>query len=134
MRSKSDDGTSYLSNEFVGTHNFFHLVAMVCLVIWGHEILAISDNWYSLLYFSTLSTALGVIYQKLPSIGLQKTHLFAYLAFMAAHILLFYADIGSTDLRFILSSIIAGIYALPFAYDYFNEGKIKNQTLFYIFL
>jgi len=132
--SKDTETDSYLGEELGFLHNVFHIIWMSFLLLWGHQILGITDYWISLLYASICIMTLWVIYEKLSGGMLQKVHLGVYLWAMWIHILLFFADIGTDRLQILLSTIIAGIYALPFIYDYFLKWKIQSQNLFYIFI
>jgi hypothetical protein len=125
---------SFLATEFYGVHNLFHLVGMWLIVFTGHEILNISWNWNSLLYFSVTIAALWVLYDRIASKWLKAVHLVGYLALMAIHILVFADDMGRESLDLTISTIIAGIYALPFIYDYITKWYIKNRTLLVVFL
>ncbi|MCD5374967.1 DUF2339 domain-containing protein [Candidatus Gracilibacteria bacterium] len=126
--------TSFLQTEFFGLHNLFHLAGIILIVVTGHEILDISGNWNSLLYFSVAVAALGVLYDRIESKGLKTVHLVSYLGLMAIHIIGFADDIGRDRLNLTISTIIAIIYALPFIYDYIAKGKIQNKTLFVVFI
>ncbi len=134
IKAKDTDSDSYLSEELAFLHHIFHILGMWTLLLWGHQVIGITDNWISLLYYSTFIMVLWVIYEKLISPGLQKVHLIAYLACMWIHILLFFNDIWTDRLQILLSTLIAGIYSLPFVYDYVKNEKIQNENLFYVFI
>jgi hypothetical protein len=53
-----DKKVTFLQTEFYGLHNFFHLAGISLIVFTTHEILDISSDWNSLLYFSVSIAAL----------------------------------------------------------------------------
>jgi len=113
-----------------GIHNFFHILWMVAVALWIHEIWDFSSEWTSLLYFSTVTSFLGYIYSQFHSPTLQKTHLWAYIFLLIIHIGLFADNLWSDSINIAISTIIAGIYALPFIYEYLTRNTIQNKALF----
>lgn len=125
--------TKSLDITFYGIHNFFHLIAISLIIFTGHEILDISWNWNSLLYFSIAIAALWALYDRIASASLRNIHLIAYLILMCIHIIWFADDMGSEQLKIGISTLIAVIYALPFIYDKVMGQTIRNKKLFTVF-
>ncbi len=126
--------TCVSSKVFYGIHNYFHLTGISLVAFTAHNILDISTGWNSLLYFSIVISTLGALYARISSPWLKIMHLIAYIMLMLIHIVIFADDIWTDRVDLVISTIIAGIYALPFIYDRAIRWSVKNKTLLSVFL
>lgn len=131
---KENTKDNVLSIELFSIHNFFHIIAMSSLACGAFLVFDVSDSWISLLYFSVVVSALGILYTKVYSPWLRMAHLWAYLLLLVAHLGLFTYELGSDSLSLGISTLIIAIYTLPFVYDYVSKWTITNKMLIVAFL
>lgn len=132
--TQDDSEKSYLSTEFIWSYNIVHIIWMLILAIWGHDVLWITSDWSSLLYYGVVVMILWVVYEKMSSVWLQNIHLAAYILMMWTHIMLFADTLQTQDMNLTVSTLMLWIYSLPFIYDYIRKWTIENKPLFIVFL
>lgn len=127
--------------EITGIHNFFHVIWMGTIVVLIHAILFTNsglDVWYSLLYYSIIVISLTIFYSYLHAIALKIFSYFVYISFLSIHLFLFLVStqvgIFTPDMNILISTIIAGIYSVPFLYEYLKHKDIHSDKLFIVFL
>jgi len=124
----------FLSSPLRWVYNFFHIIGIICLGIWGSTILALDNSWEYMLYISLYITSMWILYEKLSCVWLKKAHICAYILSMWIHISLLYYYIWGEWVDMILSLSVFGVYALPHTVSYFSPVKLQDYRLLYIFL
>lgn len=136
---QKDSKDDYLPDTFYIIHNIFHVIAMFVLITSSYRVFDFESSWITLLYFSTIITILGYIYQQFRSPALHIIHLCAYSLLLFAHIILFASNLGTPNIDVLVSTTIIFIYTLPFVYEYFIHKTVQNLWLlsayaFYLFI
>ena len=130
----SENKASYLWNEYYGIHNFFHVIGIITVVILGFKIFDLRWDWLSLLYSAWAISLLWIIYLCVKSPGLQKIYFIFYIFFLFLHISIFTDDMWRDQLELWISTVIAGLYALPLIYDYTKNADVKHRGILSCFV